>query len=236
MSNSKTNISGLHRTSACSGLSCFHIKDFWSTITHFIGFAASIMLTPVMLVHASSHYADSITLISLSIFMMSMILLYGASSAYHAFDLGQERNKILKKIDHLMIFILIAGSYTPICLCVLPASSGIPLLIAVWGLAVVGMVIKLFWIFCPKWFSSVIYIAMGWSCAACIPALYRILPLPAFLLLLAGGLFYTIGGVVYALKLKALNERFQEFGSHEIFHVFVLIGNLCHFLMMFFYI
>lgn len=236
MSNSKTNISVLHRSSNCSVLSRFHIKDFWSTITHFIGFIASIFMMPVMLVHASSHHADSITLICLSIFMVSMILLYGASSAYHAFDLGQKRNKILKKIDHLMIFVLIAGSYTPICMCVLPATSGIPLLIAVWGIAVIGMVIKLFWIFCPKWFSSLLYIAMGWSCIVCIPALYQILPRPAFLLLLSGGLFYTVGGVLYALKLKALNERFQEFGSHEIFHVFVMIGNLCHFLMMFLYI
>ena len=93
-----------------------------------------------------------------------MILLYGASTTYHTFNISEKVNKVLRKIDHMMIFILIAGSYTPICVIPLRDTVGIPLLILVWAVAIAGMLIKAFWITCPKWFSSTIYIAMGWLC------------------------------------------------------------------------
>lgn len=217
-------------------LPSFKVKDPASAATHFIGVVYSIFLTPVLLIHASLKNANIITMVSLSIFMISMILLYSASTAYHTFTISPKTDIILKKIDHLMIFILIAGSYTPICLCVLPPASGIRLLTIVWTLAIIGMIIKLFWINCPKWFSSIIYIGMGWSCITSIPDLYHILPLPAFLWLLIGGLIYTTGGIIYAMKLTQLNQRFTSFGSHEIFHVLVMLGNLCHFYMVFQYI
>ena len=125
----------------------------------------------------------------------------------------------------MMIFVLIAGSYTPVCLIVLGGNLGYTLLAVVWGIAIFGMALKAFWITCPKWFSSIIYIAMGWVCVAVFGPLWNILPHAAFGWLLAGGIIYTIGGVVYALKLPLFNAKHEFFGSHEIFHLFVMGGS-----------
>lgn len=211
----------------------FHAKDPWSALTHFMGFLYAIFLTPVLLIHASMNGAPMSALVSLSIFMLSMIMLFGASAAYHTFLLQPPKERILKKVDHCMIFVLIAGSYTPICTNILPLTRGLPLLMVVWGLAIAGIAFKLLWVTCPRWVSSVIYIGMGWSCLSVFPQLIEILSTKAFMLLLGGGLVYTIGGVLYALKLKKLNTLSPVFGSHEIFHVCVMIGTLMHFAFMF---
>ena len=207
----------------------FHIKDPGSSITHFIGFICAILATPCLLIYASARHIGLAGLVSLSVFMISMVLLYGASTAYHTFIVQSHTEKILKRIDHMMIFVLIAGSYTPVCAMVLPQPTGTILLAVIWGLAFAGMVLKLFWVTCPKWFSSIIYIAMGWACVFVMPQLYVSLSWQAFLLLALGGIIYTIGGVIYAMKLKVFNERFPKFGSHEVFHVCVMLGSLCHY-------
>ena len=103
----------------------------------------------------------------------------------------------------------------------------------VWGIALVGIVINAFWISCPKWFSSLIYIAMGWACVLAFSQIVQALPPAAFGWLLAGGIIYTIGGVIYALKLPIFNSKHKNFGSHEIFHLFVMGGSLCHYVMMY---
>ncbi|MGN0165558.1 MAG: hemolysin III family protein [Lachnospiraceae bacterium] len=212
------------------------IKDPMSALTHFIAFIISIFLAPVLLVHAAGNGADLASMVSLSIFILSMIMLYGASSAYHTFDISKHVNLVLKKIDHMMIFVLIAGSYTPICMIALPSNIGRGLLILVWGFAIVGMAVKFFWVTCPKWFSSIIYIGMGWSCIIALPQIKASLGSAGFAWLLAGGIIYTIGGVIYALKLDAFNKRFKNWGSHEIFHLFVIVGSLCHFVTMYHYL
>jgi len=210
----------------------FRLKDPGSAITHLIGFVAAIFATPVLLIQAMSNQADIFRLTGLAIFMLSMIALYGASSAYHSFNLTAKGNKNLKKIDHMMIFILIAGTYTPICISVIGGKTGILLLSLVYGIAVVGIGLKAFWVFCPKWVSSVIYIAMGWVCVLAFPQIYASLSRASFIWLLVGGILYTIGGVIYALKLKVFNSIHKHFGSHEIFHLFVLAGSFCHFMTM----
>lgn len=212
----------------------FSVKDPGSALTHLIGFVAAIVLTPPLLIHAHRLGASSGALWSLTIFMSSMILLYGASTAYHTFDRSPGLNTVLKRLDHLMIFVLIAGTYTPMCVIAFPGTAGRRLLILVWSIAVVGMLVKFFWIHCPKWVSSILYISMGWCCLTVFPVILRTLSLPAFLWLLAGGVMYTIGGVVYALKLKAFNNRYPNFGSHEIFHLFVMAGSACHYIVAFF--
>ena len=136
----------------------------------------------------------------------------------------------------MMIFVLIAGTYTPVCLIILKGGLGIRLLALVWGIATVGILIKLFWVTCPKWFSSMIYIAMGWICIPVFVPLWNSLPKAAFLWLLAGGIVYTIGGVIYALKLKVFNAKYKYFGSHELFHLFVMTGSICHFIFMYLYV
>ena len=208
----------------------FTVRDPYSALTHFIGIIYSIMLMPVILSKALYLQADRISVLSIAVFLSSMILLYTASTLYHTFGTGEQQGMFFKKLDHCMIFLLIAGTYTPVCLIALRDEGGIPLLVFVWLFAIAGVVFKLFWVTNPKWISSVLYIGMGWSCIFALPTLYRVLTVSEFSWLLAGGLLYTIGGVLYALKLSALNHRLREFGSHEIFHVFVMLGNLAHFI------
>ena len=211
------------------------IKDPGSALTHFIGMIlAGLAATPLLVLAAKDGGRYAVP--ALAIFAASMILLYGASTTYHTFNISEKVNKVLRKIDHMMIFILIAGSYTPICVIPLRDTVGIPLLILVWAVAIAGMLIKAFWITCPKWFSSTIYIAMGWVCVLVFGPLLKTLSTPAFLWLLAGGIIYTVGGVIYALKLPIFNAKHKFFGSHEVFHLFVMGGSVCHFIFMYLYV
>lgn len=209
-----------------------HIKDPGSAITHFIGMLMAIFAAFPLLMKAA-HEPSRIYIISLTIYSVSLILLYAASTTYHTFDLSEKINTILKKMDHMMIFILIAGSYTPICLLALGGRTGLTLLIIVWSIALIGILIKGFWVFCPKWVSSVLYIGMGWVCVLAFSKLLNSLSSAAFGWLLAGGIIYTIGGVIYALKVPIFNNKHKNFGSHEIFHLFVMGGSICHFVMMY---
>ena len=194
------------------------------------------LIAAVPLVIKASLSQNMLCIIAMVIFIGSMVLLYGASATYHAVNLTGKALKAFKKIDHMMIFVLIAGSYTPVCLLVLEPDVGLPLLGLVWGTAVIGMLIKLFWVTCPKWFSSIIYIAMGWECVLVFGPLVESLETGAFWWLLIGGLFYTVGGVIYALKIPFLNHLHKYFGLHEIFHLFIMAGSVCHFVFMFNYV
>ncbi len=207
-------------------------KDPGSAITHFIGMLMAVFSALPLLIKAARQ-PDSIHLISLSIFIASMILLYAASTIYHTFDLTERANKLLKKFDHMMIFVLIAGTYTPVCLIVLGGQLGITMFLLIWGMAIGGILLKAFWVFCPKWVSSVIYIAMGWTCVLAFTQIINSLPQGAFNWLLAGGIIYTVGGIIYALKLPIFNSKHEQFGSHEIFHLFVMGGSICHFILMY---
>lgn len=209
-----------------------HLKDPGSAITHFIGMLMAIFAAVPLLIKAARE-PDHIYLISLTIYALSLILLYAASTTYHTFDLSEKANTILKKIDHMMIFILIAGSYTPICLITLKGRTGVIFLSLVWGIALVGIILKAFWVFCPKWVSSILYIGMGWTCVLAFTQILNALSPAAFGWLLAGGIIYTIGGIIYALKLPIFNNRHKNFGSHEIFHLFVMGGSMCHFIVMY---
>ena len=211
------------------------LKDPGSAITHLIGMILAAIVS-IPLIIKSFLSGDYVRIISLIIFTISMIGLYGASTAYHSFNISPTINKKLKKLDHAMIFVLIAGSYTPVCLIVLGGKLGYTLLALVWGIAAVGMIVKACWITCPKWFSSVIYIAMGWVCVLVFGPLLKTLSTPAFLWLLAGGIIYTVGGVIYALKLPIFNAKHKFFGSHEVFHLFVMGGSVCHFIFMYLYV
>lgn len=210
----------------------FHIKDPGSAITHFIAMLGAAIAT-VPLLEKAAKEPDQLHLMALSIFMISMILLYAASTVYHTLDISPTINKLLRKLDHMMIFILIAGTYTPVCMLVLGDRTGWVLLALVWGIAFVGILINALWITCPKWFSSLIYIAMGWVCVFAFGKIIAALPKSAFGWLLAGGIIYTVGGVIYALKLPLFNSRYKNFGSHELFHLFVMGGSLCHYIMMY---
>ena len=211
------------------------IREPGSAITHYIGMLLSLIAAAPLLIKAEISGIPS-ALTAMGIFILTMILLYAASTVYHTLDVKAGVLKVFRKLDHMMIFVLIAGTYTPICLLVLKGRVGMIMLALVWGIAVVGMVLKAFWVTCPKWFSSIIYIAMGWICLLVFPTLLRDLKTPACLWLLAGGILYTVGGVVYALRLQAFNCVHKYFGSHEIFHLFVMAGSFCHFVVMYWYL
>lgn len=212
-----------------------HIKDPGSAITHFIGMLMAIFAAIPLLIKAARE-PEHIYVISLTIYAASLILLYAASTIYHTIDKSAKVNTILKKIDHMMISVLIAGSYTPICLLVLNRRTGIILLALVWGIAAAGILIKAFWVYCPKWVSSILYIGMGWTCVLAFTQLLNNLSPAAFAWLLAGGIIYTVGGIIYALKLPIFNSKHKNFGSHEIFHLFVMGGSACHFVVMYAYL
>lgn len=211
------------------------IREPGSALTHFIAMLLALCAAVPLLVRAAVHSGVK-SLTAMTVFMISMVLLYAASTIYHSVNCSGRILRIFRKMDHMMIFVLIAGTYTPVCLLTLPKPSGLMLLAAVWGIALVGIFIKGFWITCPKWFSSVLYIAMGWSCLSVLGQLFSLLPLHAFLWLLAGGLIYTAGGIIYALRLPLFDSRHPMFGLHEIFHLFVMAGSLCHFVFMFCYL
>lgn len=211
------------------------IREPGSAITHFIAMMMAVFAAVPLLVKAGVQSGHE-NFLAMAIFMGSMILLYGASATYHSVDLTGKSLRIFRKLDHMMIFVLIAGSYTPVCLIVLGGKLGYTLLALVWGIAAVGMIVKACWITCPKWFSSVIYIAMGWVCVLVFGPLLKTLSAPAFLWLLAGGIIYTVGGVIYALKLQIFNAKHKFFGSHEVFHLFVMGGSVCHFIFMYLFV
>ena len=211
------------------------IREPGSAITHFIAMMMAVFAAVPLLIKTGSPDGSQ-NFVSMIIFISSMILLYGASTTYHSVNLTGKSLGIFKRIDHMMIFVLIAGSYTPVCLMVLEEQIGLKMLVLVWGIALAGMVIKAFWINCPKWFSSIIYIAMGWVCVLVVGQLWRTLPRGGFMLLLIGGILYTVGGIIYALKLPIFNEKHKDFGSHEVFHLFVMGGSIFHFAFMYVYL
>ena len=205
-------------------------KDPISWLTHFIGLILSVLSTPLILGKAIYNNIGLTFTIAKLICMLNMMILYAASSIYHYFNISEKINLILKRIDHCSIFLLIAGTYTPVCVIAL-GTKGYGLLVAVWLLAIAGIIFKLFWVTCPKWLSSIMYIGLGWLVIFNMSSLIDALSIAQFIWLLIGGLFYTIGGVIYALKPKLFKkEDLTGFGNHELFHIFVMLGTACHFI------
>ena len=211
------------------------IREPGSAFTHLFAMLLALIASTPLLVKTASDVSGQ-KFASMCVFAASMVLLYASSATYHSVNLTGERLKIFRKIDHMMIFALIAGTYTPICLITLGGTLGLTLLSVVWGIAIFGMLINIFWITCPKWFSSLIYIAMGWICVFVFGTLRTTLSTPAFIWLLAGGIVYTIGGIIYALKLQLFNSKYKYINSHVIFHLFVMGGSICHFIFMYLYV
>lgn len=211
------------------------LKDPGSAITHGVAMLLAAA-GAVPLIIQSARSKDTIHITAISIFILTMILLYAASTLYHSIDSTDKVNRRLRKMDHMMIFIMIAGSYTPVCLITLHGKTGYLLCAAVWTIAIIGMLFKAFWVTCPKWLSSVLYIGMGWLCVLAFFPIFHALPRAGFGWLLSGGIIYTAGGIIYGIKFPAFNARHKNFGSHEIFHLFIMGGSICHFVLMYFFI
>ena len=155
------------------------IKDPGSALTHFIAMILALCASSPLIMKAAREPGASHVL-ALSIFITSMVLLYAASTIYHTLDISPRINRILRKADHMMIFILIAGTYTPVCMLVLGDRTGWILLALVWGIAILGILMNALWINCPKWLSSLVYIAMGWVCVLAFGKIIAALPRQAF--------------------------------------------------------
>jgi hemolysin III len=170
--------------------------------------------------------ADGLTAkIAAAVFFASSILLFGTSAIYHRFNWKPKAKKALKRFDHAFIFLLIAGSYTPITLLALPQEKGLLLIVAIWATALLGIGFRVFWLGAPRWLYVIIYIVMGWAAVVFLPDFVAV-NLAMMVLILAGGLMYTIGAVFYALKKP--NPVPGHFGFHEIFHSFTVLAFLCH--------
>ncbi len=200
-----------------------------NTWTHFIGMLLSIGALITLVVTAILKQ-NPLSLLGGIVFGISMILLYGASTIYHGYNGRESTIKKLRKLDHSMIFILIAGTYTPICLLVLKGTIGWVLLISIWAFALLGIVSKLFFINMPRALSAGLYVAMGWASILVIVPLFRALPIEGFVLLVLGGVLYTVGSVFYASKSEKI--KLGNWGFHEIFHLFIMAGTLAHFVMI----
>ena len=195
-------------------------------ISHAIGFNLSIVALVLLVRHAILH-GDVRHIVSFSIFGASLIILYAASTFYHSAK-KPELRKRMKIIDHASIFVLIAGTYTPFTLVTLNGILGWVIFGSSWGLAIGGIILKLFFTGKYNLILTLMYVFMGWIIVFAIKPLINNLPLEGFLWLLAGGISYTIGAILYSVKKIKFN--------HAIFHMFVLTGSLCHFVSVYFYV
>lgn len=214
------------------------IKDPVSGFSHLIGALFSIVGLVLLIVYASLYGEGAWDIVSFTIFGVGLVLLYTFSSLYHLLNLGETGTRVFKKFDHIMIYVLIAASYTPICLGPLRGAWGWSIFGIVWGLAILGTILTAIWIKAPRWLTTSIYIAMGWLVIIMIYPLlktfYELNALSSLWWLLIGGVFYTIGGLVYGLKKAPFTTK--HFGFHEIFHLFVMLGSFCQFWFIFRYL
>ncbi|RJX21652.1 MAG: hemolysin III family protein [Desulforudis sp.] len=209
------------------------LKDPVSGLTHLAGALLSVVAL-VLLVCLAVRIGTAWHVVAFAIFGASLILLYTASSLYHLLPLSERGNRVLRRLDHIMIFLLIAGTYTPVCLIPLRGGWGWSLLVSVWTLALAGVVLKLFWLQAPRWLSTGIYLFMGWLIVVAFWPLIQTVPPGGVIWMAVGGLFYTVGAVIYGLKRPNLIPG--VFGFHEIFHLFVIAGSFSHFWMMLRYV
>ena len=206
------------------------LRDPFSGLSHLTGAVLSIIGLIVLVYNAVGHGKIS-HVVSFSVFGASLILLYTASTLYHLLPLSQKGIGVLRRIDHMMIFVLIAGTYTPICLIPLRGGWGYSLLVAIWTLAVAGILIKIFWMEAPRWFSTLLYVFMGWLVVIAFWPLIQAISLKGIIWMVLGGLFYTAGAIFYGTKWPP-NIIPGWFGFHEVFHLFVMAGSLSHFWLM----
>ena len=165
---------------------------------------------------------------STAVFGLTAVMLFGTSAVYHRGHWSPKVAGILRRLDHTNIFLIIAGTYTPLSVLLLPADTARTLLIVVWSGALVGLLARVFWLGAPRWVYVPVYVALGWVAVWFFPEFYRSGGLAIVLLIAGGGLAYTLGAVVYGTKWPNPSPRW--FGFHEIFHVLTVVGYGCHYI------
>lgn len=210
-----------------------YLREPINSLTHLIGAILSLFALIAMLVKGVIYKESPIAIASVVIFGISLILLYSVSATYHGVITNDKKIFKLRKLDHSMIFVLIAGSYAPFSFA-LGGSKGVIFFTTIASIAIAGILFRMLWFNCPRWLQTSLYIGLGWAAIFMIKPLSQVLTPVSLFLLVLGGILYTIGGVIYGIKPKKLT--FGAFGFHEIFHIFIMLGSLCHFISVFFYI
>ncbi len=204
-----------------------------SALTHMLAALLSVAALTLMIVFAVKH-GRSAHVIGFSVFGSSLIILYCTSTLYHYFQRETRIKRIFQRLDHAMIFVLIAGTYTPISLLMPQRGWGWSIFGVSWGLAALGITLKSTGVKMKEWFSVALYIAMGWMTLIAIQPLAQWLSTGALVWLFLGGASYTLGCIFFALDNYIPARRW--FGMHDIFHLFVMGGSFCHFWLMMNYI
>lgn len=209
------------------------LREPVSGLTHLLGVFLSV-IGLILLVYHAEEFGNVTQIIAFSIYGTSLVLLYLASSMYHLLPVSEKAIIRLKKFDHMMIYVLIAGTFTPFALIALHGYMKWGIFATIWTLAFIGIVIKLVWINVPRWLSTSFYLGMGWLGIVMFPSLIHYINIDAIYWIALGGFFYTVGAVIYALKKP---DPFPKvFGFHEIWHIFVLLGSFCHFWSIYMYL
>ena len=212
-----------------------HAQDPVSCGTHAIGAIAAGVGGFALLLRAVLHCAPTIALAAAMCFCLSMVALYAASAVYHFYP-GDDQTvgvkQRLRKVDHSMIYVLIAGSYTPFSMVLLPQPKGTRFCLLLWAVAIAGVLLKLLWIHAPRVLSTLIYLIMGWA-VLFVWQDFQTLGQPCITLVALGGICYSVGAVFYAIKKPTISA---EWTFHELFHLLILAGSLFHYLAVFFYV
>jgi hemolysin III len=197
--------------------------------THLVAALASVAAL-ILLVSQAVQEATTWHVVGFSVFGTSLIMLYSASATYHLTPKTPKRKVFFRRLDHIMIYLLIAGTYTPICITILRGPWGWSILGVVWGLALAGFLFKMVWLQAPRWLSTTLYVVMGWTALAAIVPLWSLLGPSGVAWLIGGGVFYTVGAAAYATKWPTISAR--HFTFHELFHILVMAGSVCHVVVM----
>lgn len=211
-----------------------YIREPFNALSHLAGAILSFIALLAMVIKAAYSQAPALHITAVLIFGISLMLLYTASTVYHTVNARPGVIAFFRKLDHSMIFLLIAGSYAPFCLIALEGALGWTVFGIVAALGISGIFFKMIWFHAPRWLSTAIYILMGWIIVFAAGPLAGSLSVTGLWLLIAGGILYTVGGVIYWLKPDFLSSRYL--GFHEIFHIFILLGSACHFLAVYIYV
>lgn len=206
------------------------LRDPLSGLTHCIAAGLSLVGLVILIVFAAI-WGNAYHVVSFTIFGIALVLLYLFSTLYHWLNISERGISIFRKFDHIMIYILIAGSYTPVCLTALRGPWGWTIFGLIWGFAVLGTLLSAIWIKAPRALTTTIYLMMGWTVLIALYPLVNAFKeanlLYSLWWLVVGGIFYTIGGIIYGLKIP--KKKLGPWGFHEIFHVFIMLGSICHY-------
>jgi hemolysin III len=204
-----------------------YFREPFNGLSHLFGAILSLIGFVYLMVRG---WGDSTRVIAYLIYGISLVLLFSASAAYHLTHANDRVMLVLRKFDHTAIYLLIAGSYTPMCLIFFEGFWRFGMLTIIWSMALIGIIVKLCVIKAPRWVTAGLYLLMGWTCVMAIGEMIRTMPAGAFVWLILGGLFYTVGAVIYITR--KLDFKPDVFGFHEVWHIFVILGAASHFIMI----